>query len=54
MVKFEFSKNPKTGVLEVWKDGKMLGVIDKMKIIEYIGGDINGKNNYNRDQKRHD
>lgn len=32
----EFKRNPKTGILEVWKDGKKIGEITTM------GDDVDG------------
>lgn len=42
----EFKRNKKTGIVEVWENGKKTGEIRSM------GDDINDNNKHNPDKKR--
>ena len=41
----EFKRNKKTGILEVWKNGKKIGIIKTM------GDDLNGKSSKRRSNR---
>ncbi len=46
----ELKRNPQTGVVEVWKNGKMIGSVTTMgdKVTSTEGDDINERRNQER------